>query len=98
MSGVALSRARARANAGASLALTILAIALAIFAVVLVGLGKNSKAPSNLPAYVTLFVLGYACAHAAIRRTAPNADPAIFPSAALLAGIGFAIIYRLDPG
>ena len=29
---------------------------------------------------------------------APTADPALFPSAALLAGIGFAVIYRLAPG
>ena len=98
MSDVTLGRARARANAGASLALTILAIALAMFALVLVGLGSNGKVPSNLPSYFLLFAGGYTAGHLVVRRFAPNADPAIFPSAALLAGIGFAVIYRLDPG
>ena len=98
MSDVTLSRARTRANAGASLALTILAIALAVFALVLVGLGRNGKLPRDLPVYVVLFVAGYACGHLVIRRWAPSADPAIFPTAALLVGIGFAVIYRLDPG
>jgi cell division protein FtsW (lipid II flippase) len=98
MSDVALTRTRARANAGALLALTILAIALAVLGLVLVGLGKNGRAPSNLPVYTLLFVAGYATCYVVIRKAAPLADPAIFPSAALLAAIGFVLIYRLDPG
>jgi cell division protein FtsW (lipid II flippase) len=98
MSDVTLTRTRTHANAGASLALTILAIALAIFGLVLVGLGRNGKVPSSLPVYTLLFVGGYTACYVVIRKFAPLADPAIFPAAALLAGIGFAIIYRLDPG
>src|SRR5207248_6223236 len=98
MSDAPLSRAGVRARAGASLALTILATALAILVLALVGLGVHGRVPPKLPLYAILFVVGYACGHVAIRRAAPNADPAIFPTAALLAGIGFAVIYRLDPG
>jgi cell division protein FtsW (lipid II flippase) len=97
MSDVALTRTRARANAGALLALTILTIALAILGLVLVGLGKNGRVPPNLPVYTALFVAGYTTCYFVIRRAAPLADPAIFPSAALLAAIGFVLIYRLDP-
>jgi cell division protein FtsW (lipid II flippase) len=95
MSDVAVDRART--NAGPSLALTILAIALAITLFVLAGLGLHSKVPSNLPEYAILFVAGYLVGHLIVRRTAPQADPAFFPTAALLTGIGFAMIYRLDP-
>jgi cell division protein FtsW (lipid II flippase) len=31
-----------------------------------------------------------------IRRVAPRADPALFPTAAVLTGLGFAMIFRLD--
>src|SRR5207245_3442473 len=39
---------------------------------------------------------GYVAVHPLIRRLAPGADPAFFPAAGLLVGIGFAEIYRLD--
>jgi cell division protein FtsW (lipid II flippase) len=78
--------------------LTILAIALAITAFVLVGLGMHGTVPSNLPGYAVLFGAGYLSGYAVVRRFAPRADPAFFPSAALLTGVGFAMIYRLDPG
>jgi cell division protein FtsW (lipid II flippase) len=39
----------------------------------------------------------YLVAHAAARVTVPLADPALLPLAAVLTGIGLAVIYRLDP-
>jgi len=37
-------------------------------------------------------------AHFAVRRLAPNADPVLLPLAALLNGLGFVTVARLDPG
>ena len=82
---------------GATLALTILAAILAIVAFALVGLGRTGDVPDNLPGYAVLFAVGFLGGYVVIRRLAPSADPAIFPAAALLVGIGFAMIYRLDP-
>ena len=54
----------------------------------------------DLPADLWLFlvaVLGlYLVAHLAVRRFAPRADPTLLPIAALLNGIGFITISRLD--
>jgi cell division protein FtsW (lipid II flippase) len=83
--------------ATSSLALTILAVVLATAAFVLVGLGRKGEAPSNVVSYAALFAIGYVIGHLVVRRMAPNAEPAFFPAAALLTGIGFAMIYRLDP-
>src|SRR6266540_4291219 len=90
-------RGTGRARSGAQLALTILALVLAAGATVLVNLGLGTKAGPKLPYFVVLFVVGYLAGHLAIRRLAPAAEPAFFPAAGLLAGLGFAMIYRLDP-
>src|SRR5947199_9230652 len=37
-------------------------------------------------------------AHVVIRFSLPNADPYLFPLAAVLAGIGSVMVYRIDPG
>ncbi|MDO8962887.1 MAG: FtsW/RodA/SpoVE family cell cycle protein [Coriobacteriia bacterium] len=42
-------------------------------------------------------LLAFAAAHLAARRFAPGADPALLPIAALLSGIGLAVVTRLDP-
>ncbi|MBB3748776.1 cell division protein FtsW (lipid II flippase) [Mycolicibacterium sp. BK634] len=47
---------------------------------------------SSTLAYLTLFV----CAHLAIRRFAPYADPVLLPVVALLNGLGLVMIHRLD--
>ena len=98
MSDAAIApRTDARTSSGASLALTILAIALAITAFALVGLGEKGTVPSKIVGYGAMFAIGYLAGHTLVRRLAPAADVAFFPSAALLSGIGFAMVYRLDP-
>jgi cell division protein FtsW (lipid II flippase) len=87
-----------RGPAGAQLALTIFAIVLAVAAFALVELGLRRSVTQHLAEYGALIVVGYVIAHLLVRRLAPNADPALFPVAGLLAGVGFAVIYRLDPG
>jgi cell division protein FtsW (lipid II flippase) len=87
---------RARPSQGTALALTILAIGLSVGAYVLVGLGKRGTVPVTITLYGTIFAVGYLFTYLAIRRLAPYADPALFPSAAVLTGLGFAMIFRLD--
>ena len=97
MSDAAPARTDTPGSGATSLALTILAIALAITAFVLVGLGEKGKVPSSIVVYGAMFVIGYLVGHTLVRRLAPQADAAFFPTAALLTGIGFAMVYRLDP-
>ena len=87
-----------RGRSGAQLALTIFAIVLAVGAFALVELGKKESLSVHLPEYGALILAGYVAAHLLIRLLAPTADPAFFPTAGLLAGIGFAMIFRLEPG
>jgi cell division protein FtsW (lipid II flippase) len=73
-------------------------LVLSITAFALVGLGKNGKLPLDLALYGTLLAGGFMAGWALIRWLAPGADPVLFPVAGTLAGIGFAMIYRLDGG
>src|SRR5947207_247984 len=87
-----------RVPSGAQLALTISAVVLALGAFALVQLGLNQDLGKHLPQYGLLFVIGYPAAYLFIRWLAPTSEPAFFPAAALLGGVGFAMIYRLEPG
>jgi cell division protein FtsW (lipid II flippase) len=89
---------RTRPRQGTALALTILALVVSLGAYVLVGLGKRGRVPLTLLLYGSIFVVGYVVAHLAIRRYAPRADPALFPIAGVLTGLGFAMIFRLSGG
>jgi cell division protein FtsW (lipid II flippase) len=86
------------ARQGTALALTILALVVSVGAYVLVGLGRRGHVPVGLTLYGSIFVGGYIAAHIVMRRFAPNADPALFPAAAVLTGVGFAMIFRLSGG
>jgi cell division protein FtsW (lipid II flippase) len=54
--------------------------------------GVSWDLASSTLAFLTLFV----CAHLAIRRFAPYADPVLLPVVALLNGLGLVMIHRLD--
>jgi len=86
-----------QARRNTELALLILAILLAVGAYALVGLGLEGEVPVGLAGYGMLLVGGYVFAHLVVRWLAPRADPVFLPTAVLLAGLGFAVIYRLDP-
>jgi cell division protein FtsW (lipid II flippase) len=88
---------QARALRGAELGLIILAVVLAISAYLMAGYGRDSAFPPSLLANGALFAGGYLAAHVVMRRFAPTADPVLLPAAGLLAGIGFAVIFRLEP-
>src|SRR5919197_2140395 len=87
-----------RSNRGTHLALTILAVALSVGAYVLVTLGTTGRTPADVGAFVSVIGVAYLIGHLLVVRAAPGADPALFPTAAVLAGTGYAMIYRLDPG
>jgi len=89
---------RGRPRPGAQIALTILALVIAVGAYVLVGLGRRGNVPVTLALYGSIFAVGYATAALVIRRFAPAADPVLFPTAAVLTGLGFAMIFRLSGG
>jgi cell division protein FtsW (lipid II flippase) len=97
MSTAATPRPDPRARRNTELGLLILAVVLALGAYALVGLGKEDRVPPGVAGYGVLLASGYLTAHLVVRRFAPHADPLFLPTAGLLAGLGFAVVYRLDP-
>jgi hypothetical protein len=75
-----------------------LALILSVGAYVIAGFGKRGQLPATFALYVTIFAAGYAGALLVTRVFAPRADPALFPTAAVLVGLGFAMIFRLSGG
>ena len=94
MSAVATRRPRARSGLG----LLLVAVLVGLAAYVIAGLGLRGKVPRNIGIYGPLIVSGYLGAWFVMRKVAPNADPVLLPIAGMLAGIGFAVIFRLDAG
>jgi peptidoglycan glycosyltransferase len=90
-SGLAQSRRRAE------LGLLILAIAITGGAYTLASLGQTSSVPANIGPFFAIITALFFAAHLAIRRLAPEADGLLFPLVALLNGIGYVFIARLDP-
>jgi cell division protein FtsW (lipid II flippase) len=86
------------AGRGTQLALTILAIVLSVGAYALVTLGQTGKAPADIAGFVAAIAVAFLATHFVVVWLAPGADPALLPTAAVLAGLGYAMIYRLDPG
>jgi cell division protein FtsW (lipid II flippase) len=87
-----------RAGRGTQLALTVFAVVLSVGAYVLVTLGKTGKAPPGITGFVIVIAGSYLAAHLVVTRLAPGADPVLLPTAAVLSGLGYAMIYRLDAG
>ena len=50
----------------------------------------------DLLTYTLAFLTLFSCAHLAVRRFAPYADPLLLPVVALLNGLGLVLIHRLD--
>jgi len=91
-----MPQAERRRSGGTQLALIAFAIGLSVFAYVLVTLGLTGKTPVNVGGFVAIIAIGYLIAHLLVVRLAHGADPALLPAAATLAGLGYALIYRLD--
>lgn len=88
--------ALARFRRTRELSLGVLAVIIAISGHVLLALSKAPALPANLWGFVASLLALFAAAHLAVRRFAPRADATLLPIAALLLGIGFVTISRLD--
>jgi cell division protein FtsW (lipid II flippase) len=96
-----VSRALPRTSSvrvASAIAFTVLALVLSVGAYVIAGFGKRGQLPATFGLYATIFAAGYVGGLLVIRRFAPSADPALFPTAGVLVGLGFAMIFRLSGG
>lgn len=94
MSAAAATRPPARRRT--ELGLLVLAVVLTGGLYALANLGKAGTLPAHFgPFLAALFAL-LLIAHLGLRRWAPEADPILLPVAALLNGIGYVFIARLD--
>ncbi len=62
----------------------------------LAGLGRAAEIPANLGPFLAVVLGLFGTAHVAVRRLALHADGTLLPLAALLNGIGYVFIVRLD--
>jgi cell division protein FtsW (lipid II flippase) len=89
--------AEVRSRSQTQLALLVLAVFLSVGAYVMVVLGTTGKTPAGVAGLVITLAAAYLGAHLVVRRVAPGADPTFLPVAAMLAGLGYAMIYRIKP-
>ncbi len=87
---IALARRRTE------LGLIVLGAIVTGSAYVLTSLGRTSTLPANIVPFLGIVLGLLITAHVATRRLAPGADALLLPLAALLNGIGYVFIARLD--
>jgi peptidoglycan glycosyltransferase len=80
------------------LGLILLAFVITGAVYTLASLGRTADIPANIGPFLGIVFGLLAVAHIATRRLAPDADPILLPMAALLNGIGYVFIARLDEG
>jgi cell division protein FtsW (lipid II flippase) len=95
MSATAVS-VTARRRRGSELGLGLLAIVVTAGGYVLLLLADGPELPPDLWVILAALFGLFVVAHVALRRLAPRADGTLLPIAALLTGIGFITISRLD--
>jgi cell division protein FtsW (lipid II flippase) len=78
------------------LGLLLLGLLVVGGAYTLAALGRTATLPADLLPFLLVIVVLIGVAHAAVRRYAPRADVTLLPIAALLNGIGYVFIARLD--
>ena len=80
------------------LGLILLAFVITGAVYTLASLGRTADIPADIGPFLGIVFALLAVAHLATRRLAPDADPILLPMAALLNGIGYVFIARLDEG
>jgi cell division protein FtsW (lipid II flippase) len=78
------------------LGLLVLAVLIILGGYALASLGRNASLPADLWPFLAALLALLVGAHLANRRLAPAADSLLLPIAALLNGIGYVFIARLD--
>jgi len=82
----------------AELSMLILAIIIAVGTFALVDLARTGEVSPDLPGFLSVFAGLAVAGHLVVRKFAPAADPLLYSISILLAGFGYGIIRRLDPG
>jgi cell division protein FtsW (lipid II flippase) len=80
---------------GTGLGLLILALIVSIGTFAMAGYGLRGRPPVQLAAYGVALTVGFVGAWLVVRWTARGADPVLLPVAAVLGGLGIAMLYRL---
>src|SRR5690606_33059155 len=78
------------------LGLIVLSTLITVGAYLLASLADEATIPANLGAFLGVVLGLQLAAHIAVRRLAPEADGTLLPMAAVLNGIGYVFIVRLD--
>ncbi len=78
------------------LGLLVLVAIVVVSAYALASLGRNASLPANIGPFLGVILGLILVAHLVVRRWAGAADPLLLPLVALLNGIGFVFIARLD--
>lgn len=86
----------ARYRRNTELSLLVFALGITVAAYVLGALGRTASLPADIGPFLGVLLALLVAAHLAVRRLANGADPVLLPIAALLNGIGYVFIARLD--
>ncbi|MDQ3680246.1 MAG: FtsW/RodA/SpoVE family cell cycle protein [Actinomycetota bacterium] len=81
----------------AELGLIILAVLLTGALYALASLGRSASLPANIVPFLVVILVLLGGAHIGVRILAPDADGMLLALAAMLNGIGYVFIARLDP-
>lgn len=78
------------------LGLLVLGVLVTVGAYLLASLAEEASIPANIGPFLAIVLGLMLAAHIAVRRLAPDADGTLLPIAALLNGLGYVFIVRLD--
>ncbi len=78
------------------LGLVLFGMAIVAAMYVLASLGRSEALPGDVIPFLVGVLALFMAAHLVVRRVAPHADPVLLPAAALLNGIGYVMIARLN--
>ncbi len=94
---MSVATARSAPRRSTELSLGLLAVVIVGVGYLLVQLADRPDVPPDLWVLLLALLGLFVIAHLAVQRLAPGADPVLLPLAALLNGVGFVTVARLDP-